>query len=275
MSSQGTSKAVILARGLGTRMRRPDANAGPLDPAQIQIAEAGIKAMIPVGRPFLDYVLSGLADAGYQEVCLVVGPEHNVIRDYYTRQYIPKRLRVTFAVQEMPLGTADALAAAEGFTAGQTFLVLNSDNYYPVDACRALRLLGQPGLAAFENESLILRGNMSAERIRQFAAVAIAPDGTLERIVEKPDEEALRALGSEIYVSMNCWSFDPAIFGACAAIRPSSRGELELPDAVQYAIDKLGVRFRVLPFHDGVLDLSNRSDIRGVAAGLRGIEVRL
>ncbi len=79
----------------------------------------------------------------------------------------------------------------------------------------------------------------------------------------------------QIYVSMNCWSFGPAIFGACAAIGPSPRGELELTDAVQYAIDELGVRFRVLPFHEGVLDLSSRSDIRGVVAGLRGIEVRL
>jgi glucose-1-phosphate thymidylyltransferase len=256
-------------------MRRPDPNAGPLDPAQIQIAETGLKAMIPIGRPFLDYVLNGLADAGCQEVCLVVGPEHNVIRDYYIRQCVPKRLALTFAVQERPLGTADALAAAEGFTAGQTFLVLNSDNYYPVNACRALRLLGEPGLAAFEHESLILRGNMSAERIRQFAAIVIASDGTLERIIEKPDEKTLGSLVPEIYVSMNCWSFDSAIFGACAAINPSPRGELELPDAVQYAIDKLGVRFRVLPFHAGVLDLSSRSDIQGVVAGLRGIEVHL
>jgi len=60
---EGTiEKAVILARGLGTRMRKAD-SAARLDPTQAAAADTGIKAMIPVGRPFLDYVLSALADA--------------------------------------------------------------------------------------------------------------------------------------------------------------------------------------------------------------------
>jgi hypothetical protein len=45
-----TTKAVILARGLGTRMRRSDASAR-LDAAQSQVADEGLKAMIPIGRP--------------------------------------------------------------------------------------------------------------------------------------------------------------------------------------------------------------------------------
>ena len=55
-------KAVILARGLGKRMRQADEHAS-LDPKQAAVADQGIKAMIPIGRPFLDYVLSALADA--------------------------------------------------------------------------------------------------------------------------------------------------------------------------------------------------------------------
>ena len=149
MGSGASIKAVILARGLGTRMRRAEVSGQPLDASQARMADAGLKAMIPVGRPFLDYVLSGLADAGFREVCLVIGPEHDVVRKYYMHDCIPKRLQVSFAVQEQPLGTADALAAAEAFAAGGCFLMLNSDNYYPTAACRALRLLAQPGVAAF------------------------------------------------------------------------------------------------------------------------------
>ncbi len=67
------TKAVILARGLGTRMRHEDPET-TLAPEQAAIADAGLKAMIPVGRPFLDYVLSGLADAGFSDVCIVVAP---------------------------------------------------------------------------------------------------------------------------------------------------------------------------------------------------------
>lgn len=275
MSSKELTKAVILARGLGTRMRQTGGNARQLDPLQTQMADTGLKAMIPVGRPFLDYVLSGLADAGYRDVCLVIGPEHDAVREYYTRKCAPKRVRIRFATQERPLGTADALAAAEGFTAGEHFLMLNSDNYYPIPACRALRILAQPAIAAFERRSLAHESNISTDRIRQFAVVTAHPDGTLQRIVEKPDEKTLELLGPDVYVSMNCWCFGPAIFRACAAIGPSSRGELELTDAVQLAISRLGERFRVLTFHAGVLDLSSRSDIDAVAERLKGIEVLL
>ena len=34
--------------------------------------------MIPLDRPFLDYVLSALADAGYRRVCVVVAPHHEL-----------------------------------------------------------------------------------------------------------------------------------------------------------------------------------------------------
>ena len=83
-------KAVVLARGLGKRMRREDGTT--LDRAQSSVAETGVKAMIPIGRPFLDYVLSALADAGYEEACLVIGPEHGAVRDYYTVESPPRRL---------------------------------------------------------------------------------------------------------------------------------------------------------------------------------------
>ena len=78
LTESPVTKAVILARGLGTRMRR-DEGVG-LDREQSRAAAEGAKGMIPFGRPFLDYVLSSLADAGFREVCLVIGPEHRAIR---------------------------------------------------------------------------------------------------------------------------------------------------------------------------------------------------
>lgn len=76
------TKAVLLARGLGKRMRLADPSAR-LANEQVAAADAGMKAMISVGRPFLDFVLSALADAGIRKACIVVGPEHTGIREYY------------------------------------------------------------------------------------------------------------------------------------------------------------------------------------------------
>src|SRR5262249_50940137 len=104
-------KAVILARGKGTRMQRADQRV-TLASAQADIADLGLKAMIPFRRPFLDYVLSALADGGVTRACLIVAPDHHRIRDYYVRERPPSRLTISFAVQEEPIGTANALLSA-------------------------------------------------------------------------------------------------------------------------------------------------------------------
>jgi dTDP-glucose pyrophosphorylase len=266
-----TTRAVILARGLGTRMRQADHEAA-LDPSQAAVADAGVKGMIPIGRPFLDYVISALADAGITDVCLVIGPEHEAIREYY-RTLPTARAQVTFAVQERARGTADAVAAAWDFADDRHFLVLNSDNYYPVEAYRQLAALGAAGLIGFDREALVARGNISEDRIRKFAMVECDASGALTRIVEKPDEATFARMAPHALVSMNLWSFSPVIFEACRRVQPSVRGELELQDAVRIARDDLGERFTVVPWAGGVLDLSGRRDVAAVAARLADVHV--
>jgi len=264
--------AVILARGLGTRMRRADSDVN-LDDAQSRVADTGVKAMIPIGRPFLDYLLSGLADAGITEACLVIGPEHDVVRRYYDETARPQRIRIAFAIQPEPLGTADAVAAASGVVGDRDFLVLNSDNYYPVEAYRALASLGGPGLVAFEQEAMVRGGNVPPGRVAKLAVVRIGPDDTLLDVIEKPDAATLRSLGDRLYLSMNCWRFDRRVLDACARVPLSPRGEHELPDAVRLAQRETGTRFRVIRMEAGVLDLSSRGDIAGVARFLAGVTV--
>ena len=294
-------KAVILARGLGTRMRKEDPSAG-LSPEQADAACAGVKALIPIvpswhghlahasqgrpapanpsmgetpmPRPFLDYVLSALADAGWRRVCLVIGPEHDAVRQYYGS--LPtRRVRVEFAVQERPRGTADAVAAAEAFADGDPFVCINSDNYYPVEALRALREMEGCGLAAFEKDAMLAGSNIPPERIGRFAVVRLRADGRLEKVVEKPTGEDLEILPGPLHVSMNCWRFDGRIFPACRAIGPSARGELEITDAVQHAIDRMGVPFNVFPCRAAVLDMTGREDIASIARHLAGTRVDL
>jgi glucose-1-phosphate thymidylyltransferase len=72
---------------------------------------------------------------------------------------------------------------------------------------------------------------------------------------------------------MNAWLLPPTIYAACRAIAPSSRGELELADAVGYARHRLGERFRVLESRETVLDLSSAADVPLVSSRLQGREV--
>lgn len=266
------TKAVILARGLGTRMRRVDEGA-VLDARQAQVAASGVKAMIDVGRPFLDYVISALADVGITEVCLVIGPEHDVLREYAARTS-GGRVAVTTAVQAEPRGTAGAVSAAEDFAGQDRVIVLNSDNYYPVPALARLAEAPGSALLGFDRQALVEQSNIPADRVRAFALVTQDADGALTGLVEKPDEEQLAAYGQDTPVSMNAWLFTPAIFRASAQVAPSPRGELEIIDAVMLAREH-GETFTVVPVAAGVLDMSSRGDVAAVQEALAGVEVAL
>jgi glucose-1-phosphate thymidylyltransferase len=265
-------KAVILARGLGTRMRRSDADAS-LTAEQAAAADEGTKAMMPMdgGRPFVHYVLSALADAGVHEICLVVAPDAGDLQRHFHHEMTLRRVRIAFAVQNEPRGTADAVLAAESFVGKGRFLVLNADNYYPAEAYRALAKEEGCALPGFDREALVRQGNIDPERVRRFALLRVSADGFLEEIVEKPNETAFEAMGPQALVSMNLWAFTPVMFEACRRVKPSPRGELELPHAVRIAMKDLGERFRVLPFVTPVLDLGRRGDVASVAAFLRNV----
>jgi UDP-N-acetylglucosamine diphosphorylase / glucose-1-phosphate thymidylyltransferase / UDP-N-acetylgalactosamine diphosphorylase / glucosamine-1-phosphate N-acetyltransferase / galactosamine-1-phosphate N-acetyltransferase len=261
-------KAVVLARGLGTRMRASDPDAR-LSDVQRAAADAGLKAMIPVnGRPFLDYVLGALADAGVAEVGLVVAPDHDEVRRHYA-EVPPARIDLSFVVQAAARGTADAVLAAASWTNGEPFLAMNADNLYPVVALAQLAALQEPGLLAFERDDLVRTGNIPAGRVQSFAVLDVDADGYLARIVEKPASLD----HPEILVSMNCWRFDSRIFDACGAVPRSPRGEFELPEAVALATAR-GMRFRVLRVAGPVLDLSRRADTADVERRLAGVEPR-
>ena len=160
-----------------------------------------MKGMIPIGRPFLDYVISALADAGFERVCLVVGPEHDAVRDYYIREQPPSRIEIEFATQEKPLGTADAVLAAELFAGGESFVVLNSDNYYPIAALAKLRHSDAPAIIGFARSALLREGNVQADRVERFGALTIDGDGYLVRMVPRQGD-AVPTYHGDVYASM-------------------------------------------------------------------------
>ena len=265
-----TRTAVILARGLGTRMRAEGSAGSGLTSQQAAAAASGYKALMPIGgHRLIDYGLAALADAGIERAVLVVGPEHEDFRRHIDSLEL-KRLTIDLAVQTEPLGTADAVLSAESAVDGEPFLMVNGDNYYPRQVLRDLARHRGNALAGFDRAALVAESNIPAERIAAFALVR-ARDGALEEIVEKPSAEVVRGAGPHAPVSMNAFRFTPEIFAACRRITPSPRGELEIVDAVR----ALPGPVWVLAATGGVLDLSRREDIREVEARLSGTEVSL
>ena len=288
--------AVVLAGGLGSRFRADDGT--PLSEAQRAAADVGAKALTPVhGRPLLDYLLHELAEGGVRDVVFVLSPSDPGVRARYEDVAPPNRLRVRFAVQETPRGTADALLAARSVVECPTgaarddsgrghFLVCNADNLYPAASVAALVGLDGPGFAAYDGTALNAEdaggtaedaegnsggddGRVSTDALQRFALVRIAADGTLTEIIEKPAPTHPLVRARKRWVSMNLWRFTDAIFDDCASVRPSERGELELVDAVRGAMAR-GERFVAVKQRAAVPDLSRRRDVAALERLLAG-----
>ena len=268
-------KALLLARGLGRRMQAAS-GAAALTPAQRAAAQSGAKGMMPIGeaqRPFLDHVLSALADAGCRDVGLVVAPEHDAMREYFDGPGRPSRIQLSYVVQEAADGTARAVLAGRAFAGHDPFLVLNADNLYPAAVLQALAALDGPGLPAFDRTALVEDSGFPADRVAGFALLDVDPAGMLRGITEKPSAAQLAAAGPHALLSMNAWRFDHRMFAACAEVPQSARGEFELPEAVALAVAG-GMALRTFRASGAVLDLSRQADIPLVAARLAGVEAR-
>jgi len=111
-------RAVILAGGLGTRLREhvPDLP----------------KPMAPVaGRPFLEYLLDRLIVGGVSEIILSVGYRAEVITAHFGQSY--RNAAVSYAVETEPLGTGGAILHALRGKGNAPSLVLNGDTLLNLD----------------------------------------------------------------------------------------------------------------------------------------------
>jgi NDP-sugar pyrophosphorylase family protein len=106
-------RAVILAGGLGTRLR-PYTTIIP-------------KPLVPVGdRPILEHIIGRLGQAGVRKVELCVSHLGELIQLYFSQSAIlPADLELDFHWEDEPLGTAGALRVVPDLN--ETFIAMNGD----------------------------------------------------------------------------------------------------------------------------------------------------
>lgn len=112
-------KAIILAGGFGTRLKSITGENTP-------------KPMVSIaGKPFLEHQINFLKDQGVTEIILTVHHMANQIKSYFgTGGRL--NVNITYAEEDVPLGTAGAIKNAEKYIDG-TFLVLNGDSYSQIN----------------------------------------------------------------------------------------------------------------------------------------------
>ena len=111
-------QAVILAGGLGTRMR--------------PVTETIPKPMIPVcGRPFLQHQLELVRTNGIERVLLLVSYLGEQIEQYFQRGD-SMGMKIGYSYESSPLGTGGALKNASS-KLEEKFLLLNGDTFLDVN----------------------------------------------------------------------------------------------------------------------------------------------
>lgn len=278
MPNRTDANIVVLAGGVSSRMKASAAGSPAVGESIIRDAETKPKAMIRVGkdrRPFLDFLLENIAQAGYRRMVIVVGDRDDTIRNYYSRGpgagQFPD-LSISYAVQTIPsgrrkpAGTAEALLEAlrtQPEWSKRKFTVCNSDNLY---SATALGLLlddaHRNAMVDYDRSAL----NFPAERIGQFAVVERTPEGFVKDLVEKPSPgEITQAADSagRIGVSMNIFRFSyDEIVPLLKLISPHPvRQEKELPAAVRAMVSRDPHSMFAIPLSEHVPDLTSLSDL--------------
>lgn len=161
-------KAVVLAAGEGKRIR--------------DYTEGKPKEMIPFfGKPFLEYILQKLKEAGIREVVIVISPRKKCIMDYFGDGK-GFELKIHYSIQKRQLGTAPAIIQAKKFLARDSyFLVHYGDSLSNVNIPKVVisNFHRCKNLDAY----LVLRATKVVSR---FGIVKFGNGGRIVDIVEKP-----------------------------------------------------------------------------------------
>ncbi|MGI5816720.1 MAG: sugar phosphate nucleotidyltransferase [Armatimonadota bacterium] len=206
-------KAVILAAGEGTRMR-PLTNRRP-------------KPLVPVaGRPILSHIVGGLASAGVDQVCLVIGWKGDQIQAAFG-DGSGVGAELTYVWQHDPGGTGAAVLLAEEFIGDDRFVLGWGDIIIPPENYRRM-------LDVYRAESP--EAMLAVNRVDDpwEGAAVYVEDGHVDRIIEKPP----KGTSATNFNNAGLFVFGPELLGVLKGTGVSERGELEVPSAIATLLDR-------------------------------------
>jgi bifunctional UDP-N-acetylglucosamine pyrophosphorylase/glucosamine-1-phosphate N-acetyltransferase len=232
--------AVVLAGGLGTRMRsQTPKHLHPL-----------------LGRRLVDWVVEAAREVGAARVVVVSSPD-----------FVEAFEDVDVAVQEEPLGTGNALASAREALEGHNGEVLVLAGDAPLLTAATLEALVANHRTSRAAASVL---TFRREDPGSYGRIVRAGDGSVQAIVEALDasaeEFAIDEVNSSIYV-FSAHKLWPVLERLAPA---NKQGELLLTDAVRLLTDE-GERVAAQPAFDPLEaeGVNTRVDLAAAAAVLR------
>ncbi|UZJ77355.1 sugar phosphate nucleotidyltransferase [Fictibacillus sp. KU28468] len=240
-------KGLILVAGKGTRLR------------PFSLARA--KTLIPVAnKPLLEYCIESLKKIGINEIGIVLNPIQKEICEYIDNR-TADNTSITLIYQPEAKGIGDAVRQASDFLKSEPFILLLGDNLIN----DSLLSLKEAILSSSVNGAVMLTKVSNPSEY----GIAHVENNQIIKVEEKPKNSA-----SNLAI-IGAYAFDSNVLTAINHIQPSSRGEYEITDAIQWLINHqynisyqitnkeysdVGTIERWLEANRWVLDSLNRSE---------------
>ncbi|MFB4317116.1 sugar phosphate nucleotidyltransferase [Actinomadura sp. 21ATH] len=158
-------KAVVMAGGEGTRLRPMTANQP--------------KPLLPlVNRPIMEHVLRLLKRHGFDETVVTVQFLAALIRNYFGDGE-ELGMSLSYATEEIPLGTAGSVKNAAEALRDDRFLVISGDALTDIDLTDMVRFHR-------ENGALVTIGLKRVPNPLEFGIIIVDDEGRIQRFLEKP-----------------------------------------------------------------------------------------
>ena len=219
MLSGGITTGVILAGGLGTRLR----------PA---IGDGAKSAALVGGHPFIDRLLDQLAGGGVERIVVCTGYRTGEVEAAAGREHggVP----VLYSVEEQPLGTGGALRQAHArFGDGGAWMVMNGDSYCGIEL---EELAAEHAAAGLEATLALVR----VEDAGRYGSVEVSPDGRVTRFLEKSAGAGPGWVNAGVYV------LSPRLLEELPAATPLSLETRVFPEWVERGIHAFARRARFI-----------------------------
>jgi len=120
-------KALIQAGGKGTRLQ---SITGSLPKPMVQVG----------GKPILQWQVESLVKNGVTEITIVISPTGQSIKDYF-KDGAAFGAKITYLVEETPLGTAGILFEAKSLLKDDDFILLFGDLMLNIDWKRMIAFM--------------------------------------------------------------------------------------------------------------------------------------
>lgn len=202
-------KGIILAGGRATRLR--------------PLTKITSKQLLPVyNKPMIYYPIETLLRAGIKDILIIIAPDYagqflNLLgsgRDF--------GCRFTYEIQEEPRGLADAFIVGEQFIAGDNVTMILGDNIFDEDFSSTVR--------NFKGGGHVFAKKVSDPQ--RYGVIEFDGSNKVLSIVEKPPAP------KSDYAMVGLYMLDKRASEFAKRVKPSARGEVEIPDVINQYLDK-------------------------------------